>query len=44
LSLAQTAAIYPVIATAVKLAARRVAQQGIETGWDDAAFRENFER
>lgn len=44
LSLAQTAAIYPVIATAVKLAARRVAQQGIETGWDDAVFRENFER
>ena len=44
LSLAQTAAIYPVIATAVKLAARRVAQQGIETGWDDAAFRGSFER
>jgi len=44
LSLAQTAAIYPVIATAVKLAASRVAQQGIESGWDDAVFESNFER
>lgn len=44
LSLAQTAAIYPVIATAVRLAASRVAQQGIESGWDDAVFESNFER
>lgn len=42
LSLAQTAAIYPVIATAVRLAASRVAQQGIESGWDDAVFEANF--
>lgn len=43
LSLAQTAAIYPVIATAVRLAASRVVQQGIDSGWNDAVFRSNFE-
>lgn len=44
LSLAQTAAMYPIISTAVRLAARRVARQGIESGWDDAVFRAMFER
>lgn len=44
LSLARTAAIYPVIATAVGLAASRVAQQSIESGWDDVVFGSNFER
>ena len=44
LGLTQTAAIYPVIATAVRRAASRLAQQGIETGWDDAVFESNFER
>lgn len=42
LSLAQTAAVLPVISMAVQLAAKRVAQQGLESGWDDAAFRANF--
>jgi len=42
LSLAQTAAVLPVISTAVQLAAKRVAQQGIESGWDDDAFLGNF--
>jgi hypothetical protein len=26
------------------LAASRMAQQGIESGWDDAVFESNFER
>jgi hypothetical protein len=42
LSVAQAASIFPVIATAVRLTAKRVALQGIETGWDDEAYRENF--
>lgn len=42
LSLAQTAAVLPVISTAVQLAAKRVAQQGIESGWEDDAFLGNF--
>jgi hypothetical protein len=42
LSVAQAASVFPVIATAVRLAAKRVALQGIETGWDDEAYRENF--
>jgi hypothetical protein len=42
LSLAEAAVAFPVIVTAVHAAARRVASQGIESGWDDDVFRGNF--
>jgi hypothetical protein len=42
LSLAEAAIVFPVIATAVRRAARLVALQGIESNWDDRVFRENF--
>jgi hypothetical protein len=44
LGLAQAAAVLPIISTAVRLTARRVALQGIESGWDDEKFRANFEK
>lgn len=43
LSLANAATVFPLISTAARSVAKRVAMQGIETGWDDDAFRENFE-
>lgn len=42
LSVAEAAVAFPVIATAVHLAARRVTFQGIESGWDSDVFRDNF--
>jgi hypothetical protein len=42
LSLTQTASVLPVIATAAQIAAKRVALQGIESGWNDDTFRANF--
>jgi hypothetical protein len=43
LAVAQAAAAFPVIAEAVRSAARLVAFQGMRSGWDDQVFRENFE-
>jgi len=42
LSVAEAAVAFPVLATAVHSAARRVAFQGIESGWDENVFRDNF--
>jgi hypothetical protein len=42
LALAQAAAAFPIVSTAVRLAALQIAQEGIESGWDDDVFRANF--
>jgi hypothetical protein len=42
LALAQAAAAYPILAMAAQLVARRIALEGIESGWSDDRFRENF--
>jgi hypothetical protein len=42
LDLAQAASVYPIVSTAVRLAALRLAHEAIESGWSDDAFRSNF--